>query len=240
MTPPTTQFQCDVGASPLNGFSIACDGTVSVNGNSHFYECPTGENGENNIYTTPPSGQQGCFEITLEATSCLPSCPAPPPPPPPPSPKTCPIGLTSPYQYPHEIIPVSSTTPDKAPGTSYFGSINPTTSSLYVFDIPSDYAGRTCTLEFFLPAAKDLKTSSYTISGSGALDFAKLQANPNQGTTFNNKPGIATDYGVTNVSPGGSYSIATFDCPAGSQISFEISSSGGTCLTYFQDFNPAA
>lgn len=238
MTPPTTQFQCDVGASPLNEFSIACDGSVSVNGNSHFYECPTGDSGENNIYTTPPSGQQGCFEVMLEATSCLPSCPAPPAPSP--APKTCPVGLAGPYQYPHEIIPVSSTTPDKAPGTSYFGSINPDTSSLYVFDIPSDYAGKTCTLEFFLPAAKDLKTSSYTISGSGALDFAKLQANPNQGTTFNNKPGIAIDYGVTNVSPGGSYSIATFDCPAGSQISFDISSRGGTCLTYFQDFNPAA
>ena len=41
---PTTQFQCDSGASPATGFSVGCDGTVAYNGSTTFYECQTGEN----------------------------------------------------------------------------------------------------------------------------------------------------------------------------------------------------
>jgi hypothetical protein len=41
---PTTQFQCDVGASAQTGFSIGCDGTVSYNGGTTFWECQTGDN----------------------------------------------------------------------------------------------------------------------------------------------------------------------------------------------------
>lgn len=41
---PTSQFQCDVGASPTTGFSVGCDGTVAYNGMTTFYECQTGDN----------------------------------------------------------------------------------------------------------------------------------------------------------------------------------------------------
>ena len=246
MTPPTTQFQCDTGATPTSGFSIACDGQVSINGNSHFYMCPTGDNGEFNIYSTPPPGQSGCVDITLSASGCYSGCPAPkpaptPPPPPPPSPpKTCPTALTGNYEFPHLIIPVNSSSPDTASGTSYSGIIAPNVATLFTFDIPSTLKDATCSLIFLLPNQADLRTSSYTLTGNGAMDFAKLSGNPTVATTWNNRPGIAIDYGVTTVAPGGSYKIATFACPAGQQISFEVSSIGGTCLKYFQDFNPSA
>ncbi|KAL1301990.1 hypothetical protein AAFC00_002444 [Neodothiora populina] len=64
LTPPTTQFQCDVGASPTGGFSVS-NGGLTYNGNSKFYACPTGDNGGYNIYTQPVENQQACVSITL-------------------------------------------------------------------------------------------------------------------------------------------------------------------------------
>lgn len=65
LTPPTTQFQCDVGASPTTGFAVSSSGDLTYNGNTQFYACATGDNGGYNIYTTTSSAQTGCVKITL-------------------------------------------------------------------------------------------------------------------------------------------------------------------------------
>ena len=36
LTPPTTQFQCDVGATPITGFSISSSGEIEYNGSGTF------------------------------------------------------------------------------------------------------------------------------------------------------------------------------------------------------------
>lgn len=64
LTPPTTQFQCDSGASPTGGFSVS-NGNLAYNGNTQFYACPTGDNGGYNIYTQAVANQQGCVTVTL-------------------------------------------------------------------------------------------------------------------------------------------------------------------------------
>lgn len=66
LTPPTTQWQCDVGASPTTGFSISGQGGIEYNGNDKFYACAA--NGtEYNIYTTPVKNQANCVEVTLSS-----------------------------------------------------------------------------------------------------------------------------------------------------------------------------
>jgi hypothetical protein len=69
LTPPTTQFQCDVGATPTGGFSIESNGAVSHGGSSTFYACPASDS-EYNIYTIPVSGQGKCVELGLTAGGC--------------------------------------------------------------------------------------------------------------------------------------------------------------------------
>lgn len=76
LTPPTTQFQCDTGATPSPDFSVACDGVLAHNGTTGFSACPTGDRGGYNIYTSAPSGQQGCVDITLTSDGCQSGCPA--------------------------------------------------------------------------------------------------------------------------------------------------------------------
>ncbi|KAI9887996.1 MAG: hypothetical protein M1823_000117 [Watsoniomyces obsoletus] len=246
LTEPTAQFQCDAGAQPGPSFSVGCDGVLSVGGGSRFYACPTGDQGSYNLYTRPAQG--ACVEVTLTADGCKSNCPAPPPvapttpapPPPPPARKTCPTGLTpGAFEFPHLIVPVNSATPDQAYGTSYNGKINHEISSIFNFDIPVDDKGKTCSLVFLFPRQEDLITSGFTFSGSGAVGFSKLSGNADPGTTFKNAPGEEAHYGVTTIAPGNSYTIASFDCPAGQRITYKMASSRDTSLDYFQDYNPA-
>ncbi|OKL63341.1 hypothetical protein UA08_01156 [Talaromyces atroroseus] len=71
LTPPTTQWQCDEGATGTSGFSVTGSGDLAYNGNTTFVACQTGDNGELNIYTNPPSADvSGCVDVTLEADKC--------------------------------------------------------------------------------------------------------------------------------------------------------------------------
>ncbi|KAF7563259.1 hypothetical protein G7046_g876 [Stylonectria norvegica] len=229
-TPPTHVLQCDVGQVPATGFEVACDGTVSFNGQTTFYECQTDQSDEYNIYLSPEQGVN-CMEVTLHSDQCHAACPAPP--------KTCPTNLNGVYEFPHLIIPVDSSKPDTAAGTSFFGDVSGTVSTIFNFDIPAADKGKTCSLVFLFPKQADLVTSSFTFSGAGGIDFASLKSAAMQDTTYNNKPAVEEDYRVTTVSPGNSYLIATFDCPAGETVAYYLSGVGDTSLYYFQDFNPS-
>lgn len=145
--------------------------------------------------------------------------------------------LSGAYEYPHLIVPVSSKTPGTAAGTSYNGVVDSTTSSIFNFDIPTSDAGKTCSLIFLFPTQAQLTTSSFTFSGNGGIDFSMLKGVATQSTTYNNAPAVKTDYGVTVVAPGNSYTIATFPCPSGQAVSYELKASGNTQLTYFQDYS---
>ncbi|XMA12767.1 hypothetical protein WAI453_005558 [Rhynchosporium graminicola] len=242
VTPGVTQYQCDSGAAPAPGFSVGCDGTISYNGDTTFWECQTGDQGEANIYAHP-SGTQ-CGQITLKADSCFSSC-APPPSPPlpspsptPTSPKSCPTNLNGEWEFPHLIIPIDSANPNTAYGTSYFGEVSSTISSIFNFDIPSTDSGKTCTLIFLFPLASQLQTSSFTFSGNGAISFSQLDGVANNATTYANAPGEKRFIGTGVVSPGNAYRIDTFACPAAEALSFEFRAVGDTYLRGFQDWNP--
>lgn len=261
LTSPTTQLQCDSGASPTTGFSIGCDGILSYSGNSHFVACQTGDNGWN-VYTTAGLGQTGCVDITLNADSCHSGCTSPSPPSiplpstypssppatppsspspssPPPTPKTCPADLSGTYEFPHLIVPVSSSNSNKAYGASYNGQVSRSDiRTIFNFDIPAVDAGKTCSLVFLFPRQDQLQTSSFTISGDGNVGFASLAGEVNQRTTYNSAPGVAKDYGSFTLSPGRSYTVATFDCPASTTQSYSMTATG-TDFHYFQDYNPS-
>lgn len=318
LTPPTTQFQCDVGANPTSGFKIGSSGSVTYGGSGKFYACPVNDNGEYNVYTTAAPNQDKCVEISLEsAGSCgsggakssmpapapskpaqsppayasmppqaetspcdsatevtqtirktvyqsspaaetypaqpskpapqqsqpayQPSQPAPAPKPTQPSPPSnaCPADLNGNYQYPHLIVPVNSAHPSTAYGTSYFGTVNSTTCSIFNFDIPSSYSSSTCTLVFLFPSQKDLQTSSYTVSGNGEVSFAQCDGAASEKTTWSNMPAKKSGLGSWAVAPGGEYVVASGPCAAGQTVSYEMCSEGDFALNYFQDYNPS-
>jgi len=233
LTPPTTQFQCDVGATPTSGFSISSNGMLEFNGSPDFIACETGDNGGLNIYTTQSSDLSNCKTIELEASSCSSSTTAPPA-------TNCGTALSSGnYEFPHLIIPIDSSSPNKAAGTSFNGEVTSTISSIFNFDIPSSDSGKTCSLVFLFPEQANLETSAFTFSGDGKIDFSELSSAATTKTTFNNAPSVSKDLGEITVSPGNSYVVSTFSCPAGKAVAFEMKNAGSTEFTFFEDFNPA-
>ena len=150
----------------------------------------------------------------------------------------CPTNLPTNYQAPHLIVPVNKSSPSTEYGTSFDGEITPSISTLFNFDIPPSYSGQDCSLIFALPTQAQLQTSSFTLSGPGIINFALLSAPVTKQTTYASAPAVANDYGNLTVVPGNAYTIASFACPAGKSVSFELSSLGGTSLTFFEDFNP--
>ncbi|KAJ5610649.1 hypothetical protein N7510_007368 [Penicillium lagena] len=152
---------------------------------------------------------------------------------------SCPTDLSGDYEFPHLIIPVDSSSPDTAPGTSYNGTVTSSISSLFNFDIPSSDAGKTCSLVFLFPEKQDLETSSYSFSGDGQIDFAQLSSPASSSTSYSNMPSVSQDFGTTTVSPGNSYVISTFSCPAGQTVGYEMKNAGSTDLNFFEDYNPS-
>lgn len=152
---------------------------------------------------------------------------------------SCPTNLDGEYSAPHLIVPVDSSKPDSAPGTSYNGTISESKTTLYNFDIPQSYESKTCSLVFLFPKQEDLETSAFTFSGDGKIDFAKLQSTVKESTSYSNMPSVEKDYGVTTVSPGNSYTISTFECPAGESVAYEMKNAGSTYLDFFEDYNPS-
>jgi hypothetical protein len=135
---------------------------------------------------------------------------------------------------------VDSSNPSKAPGTSYYGTVTGTVSSVFNFDIPASAAGKTCHVTFLFPEASTLETSSYTISGSGTLDFSQLSSGVSQSASYGSLPAVASSLGQFTVAPGNAYPIASIPCPAG-PIAIEVANvpGGNTNLNFFQDYNPS-
>ncbi|TVY36755.1 hypothetical protein LOCC1_G008463 [Lachnellula occidentalis] len=151
------------------------------------------------------------------------------------------------YQYPHLILPISSTTPTTAPGTSYFGTVSANTSSIFNFDIPSTWSGTTCNLVFLLPLASELETSSYTYSGSSqTIEFEQLSRSGTSSgvtteTTWDNAPSVEADLGSFSIQEGSSTLVESFACGdyAGGSVAFEMKAVGDVYLNFFQDWNPS-
>ena len=132
---------------------------------------------------------------------------------------------------------MDSSQPDTPLGNGYNAEVSSTLSTIFNFDIPSSYAGETCTLVFAFPSQSQLTTSSYNATGSGSIDFAQLSGPATQTTTASNVPTVMSDLGAQAVSPGNSYTITSGPCAAGQTVTYEMSSIGGYSLEYFQDYN---
>lgn len=71
---------------------------------------------------------------------------------PPPPKESCPALLTgSNWEFPHLIVPISKSKPNKAYGTVFNGTASPDVSSVFQFDIPKSAAGKMCNLQVSRP-----------------------------------------------------------------------------------------
>ncbi|KAL8730553.1 MAG: hypothetical protein Q9166_004007 [cf. Caloplaca sp. 2 TL-2023] len=174
---------------------------------------------------------------TLATVATPPTAPSPSA-----TPGSCSASLAGDFQFPHLIVPVDKNQPDAALGTSFNGRVSPTVSSIFNFDFPTTYSGKTCSLVFLFPKREQLQTSNYTLSGTGDINVDLLDGPADSATSYNNQPAVnatVSPFGViSDLQAGNSYVIASGGCPTGERIAYKLSSTGGLDLDYFQDFNP--
>lgn len=151
----------------------------------------------------------------------------------------CQTGLSGAYQTPELIIPVNSASPDTAYGTVYSPSINSENSTIFNFNVPSSYSGKTCSVIFLWPTQSELETSSYTTSGSGGCSFEKMSAVATSSTTYDSMGSGSVIGSISSASAGNSYVAWTGSCAAGTTESIMMSATGGLSLTFFEDWNPS-
>ncbi|KAK2880131.1 hypothetical protein FQN49_000545 [Arthroderma sp. PD_2] len=152
--------------------------------------------------------------------------------------KNCPTNLSGPFEFPHLIIPINSSAPNVARGTSYYGEVSSTISSIFNFDIPTD-GPNLCSLVFLFPSTEERPAWTYTFEGDGNVGLSRLEGPANNGTTFENAPKVSAELGTQKLAAGTSTVVASFDCPFGQRIAFKMSNAGTTNLKYFQDYgNP--
>lgn len=105
---------------------------------------------------------------------------------------------------------------------SYNVTVGPSTSTTVKFGIPAEYAGKTCTTVFALPAHGTMETSDYSLSGPGSLT---VDGGAHGGSTF-------------TPTENSKKTIETGPCPAGQTVTFVLSSKDGLSMNLFEDYNP--
>ncbi|KAF4311600.1 Glycoside hydrolase subgroup catalytic core [Botryosphaeria dothidea] len=226
-TAGTTKAPAPSGGAP-SGTAPSDDGVTTVIVTISTTYCPTPGVTSTATKTTAITQHTAGF-----ATTTKPSTPSS-------TGKTCPANLSGTYEYPHLIVPVDAAAPSKAYGTQYNGRVSPTVSSLFNFDIPASYAGKTCSLVFLLPTKQDLETSDFTLAGAGGIAVARLAAPATEQTTYASAPKSGGKVGeVASVTPGNAWVVASGACEAGARVGYEVSATGGLELEWFEDWNPS-
>lgn len=269
-------LQCDVGQPPDHGFGIGCDGVLAYHGQTVFYECETGDEDETDL-SLGPSGAQ-CRTVTLVSDGCRPpvcSCTSSPPvastvaspsyqpgcAPVASTPRPLPSVLPSPardcpvmapgtgYDAPRLLVPVDRANPAKAYGPSARGQVSANASTVFNFDMPWSWAGRSCKAFFSLPAVAQLgeeASGDLLLGGAAAVAFARVAPRAAPDTTFQDVLGHApgaeqrVDLGAAYLVPGTTYVVESFACLPGQTVTYLATEPEGhdTLLVYTQGTPP--
>ncbi|USW47912.1 Putative ubiquitin 3 binding protein But2 [Septoria linicola] len=170
--------------------------------------------------------------VTSAPSTTIPSTPT--------SATACQTSLEGAYQTPHLITWVSKDYPDKSYGSELNATINEDCSTLFNFDIPSDYAEKQCSVVFLFPEQSQLETSAWSWNEQGSIEFSQLDSAASEKTTYNTCPAKASTLDTIAIKAGNSYVVSTGPCKAGETVTIEASSVGGLGLEFFEDWNPSS
>ena len=127
----------------------------------------------------------------------------------------CPLNLVAgAYEYPHGL---------RVNGVNGYNLVvDKNTKTDVVFDIPQADAGKTCNTYFTLPNKSDLVTTSYTLTGAGAISVMKA------GKVVSTFTPVA----------GNAYLIESGKCAAGQSVTYTFSTTDSVSYNGFNDYNP--
>jgi hypothetical protein len=149
------------------------------------------------------------------------------------------------FEFPHEIIPVSSSNPTVAYANTFIPYVTAGDfSSRFNFDIPPERSGQMCTIQFLFPEQNQLHTSFFQLDGFGTYSFSLSPLGTGAvagNTTFDHQPLPSYVHGFPrsiSMQPGNAYTIGATICVPG-EIAVTMSSTDSS-LTWFQDYGLCA
>jgi hypothetical protein len=148
--------------------------------------------------------------------------------------------LQEPFEYPHQLISVDKTNPTKVVGNGYTIHLSPTISTVFVYDIRPEFAGKTCTLALHMPPPFPIpETAPIQVRAPGGISVSRI-TNQVPDTVSTQNVGNSNLVGVVQlVQPARQYNVASFPCEAGQQVRYQVDSIGGLDMNWFQMTYPA-
>ncbi|KAI4671111.1 uncharacterized protein J4E88_009509 [Alternaria novae-zelandiae] len=148
--------------------------------------------------------------------------------------------LQEPFEYPHQLIPIDKADPTKVIGNGYTALLSPTISTVFVYDIRAEFAGKTCTLALHMPPPFPIpETAPVQIRTPGGISVSRL-ANQVSDTVSMQSVGNSSLVGVVQlIEPAHQYNVASFPCEAGQRVSYQVDSINGLDMNWFQMTYPA-
>lgn len=150
-----------------------------------------------------------------------------------------PINLSGPYEIPHLLVPIDRSNGSNIIGNSYIAQISSSFSTLFNFNLPSEFQGKTCNLVFHVPPESQEWWHPWHLSTPGGILFSQLEtpatALTSSGTVSNSRP-----IGSVNSLELGGHPVSSAPCEAGTTVGYRADALGALDLQYFQMTSPAA
>lgn len=153
-----------------------------------------------------------------------------------PKPSDPPIGLQGPFEAPNLIVPVDKADPSKVIGNGYVAQLSPTMSTVFVFDVRPENQGKTCNLAFHMPPAFPWPDMSPVKSRSpgGIIVSSVGQQAASADISASNVDSSSVIGSIPSLQPANQYNIASVPCAAGQRVAYQIESTGGLVMDFFQ------
>ncbi|KAH6867948.1 glycoside hydrolase superfamily [Alternaria rosae] len=128
----------------------------------------------------------------------------------------------------------------KVIGNGYAVQLSPTISTVFVYDIRPEFAGKTCTLGLHMPPSFPVpETAPVQIRIPGGISVSRT-ANQVPDTVSMRSVGNSSLVGVVQlIQPARQYNITSFPCEAGQRVRYQVDSTGGLNMNWFQMKYPA-
>ena len=140
---------------------------------------------------------------------------------------------------PQLIVPVDKSQPTAVIGKQFIGRLDLLHSTLFNFNVPADYAGRTCRLTFFIPSPSAEWWQPVQYKTSGGIAVSQLDQLATETTSFSTVGASRPVGSVGLLAKGTANPIASFPCPEGTQVGYIVDGIGGLDLQFFEIIIPA-